>query len=164
MHYITLLTKCFWYSFASNYAFSKDQEQVLPISREDGLFLKQCNTIENLYENESCIIIGRCADFILNNKPNVIKIFVYSSNLQFKIDRKVKFENCSEEEARENINKIDKQRAEYYNPYTSRTWGDKSNYDLCIDTSVLGIEQSIDLIESYIKKFLKKKKNSAIQK
>ena len=146
----------FWYGFATNYVFSKQQGQVLPISREDGLFLKQCSTIENLYENENCVIIGRCADYILKNKANIIKIFIYSSDLQFKINRKIKFENYTEEQAREQIKKIDKERAEYYNHFTSRTWGDRSNYDLCIDTSVLGIEKSIDLIEVYIRKCLEK--------
>lgn len=148
----------FWYGFANNYVFSREKEQILPISREDGLFLKQSKTIENLYKNENCVIIGRCADFILKDKPNVIKIFVYSSNLQFKIDRKMEFENCSEEQAKDKINKIDKERADYYNHFTSQTWGDKSNYDLCIDTSVLGIEQTIKIIEDYVKNFLKLKK------
>ncbi len=75
----------FWYGFASNYVFANNN-QPLPISPEDSLFLKQCHTIENLYENENCIIIGRCADFILKDRPNVIKIFIYSSDLEFKIN------------------------------------------------------------------------------
>ncbi len=143
----------FWYGFATNYVFSKQQSEVLPISPEDSLFLKQSKIIEDLYNSESCVLIGRCADFILKDKPNVIKIFVYSSDLKFKIDRKVKFENCSEEEAKNNIIKTDKERADYYKHFTSQTWGDKSNYDICIDTSKLGVEKSVDLLENYIKAY-----------
>ncbi len=147
----------FWYGFATNYVFSKDRDNVLPISPEDSLFLKQCQTIENLYESESCIIVGRCADFILKNRPNVIKVFVYSSDMQFKIDRKVKYENCTEEEAKEKIKLIDKQRSDYYNHFTSQKWGDKENFDLCVDTSSLGVEEAINIIENYVKKYLDKK-------
>ena len=144
----------FWYGFASNYVF--EDEKLLPISPEDSLFLKQCNTIENLYATESCIIVGRCADFILKNKPNVIRIFVYASDAQFKIDRKVELENCTEKEALEKLKAIDKQRADYYKHFTSQNWGDKENYDLCLDTSKVGVEQSIDVIEKYVKDLLKK--------
>lgn len=145
----------FWYGFASNYVFNKD-EKLSPVSPEDSLFLKQCKTIENLYESENCIIIGRCADFILKDKPNVIKIFVYSSDMQFKIDRKVKFENCTEKDAIEKIKTIDKQRADYYNHFTSLNWGDKQNYDICLDTSRIGVEQSINIIENSVKSLKKK--------
>lgn len=145
-----------WYGFAGNYVFG-EKDRVSPVSPEDGLFLKQCKTIENIYKNENSIIIGRCADFILKDKPNVIKIFVYSSDLQFKIDRKVKFENYTDVEAKEQIKKTDKQRADYYNHYTSENWGDKGNYNLCLDTSVLGVENTIDIIENYVKKYLKVK-------
>lgn len=145
----------FWYGFATNYVFSKDK--TLPISPEDNLFLKQCSTIEDLYENENCIIIGRCADFILKNKPNVIKIFIYSQDTQFKVTRKMKLENCTEDEAKKRILEIDKQRSNYYNHFTSQIWGEKENYDLCVDTSDLGVNESINLIESYIKKYLNEK-------
>ncbi len=143
----------FWYGFATNYVFSNDQSKVLPVSPEDSLFLKQSKIIEDLYNSESCVLIGRCADYILKDKPNVIKIFVYSSDMQFKILRKVKFENYLEDEAKTKIIKTDKERADYYKHFTSQTWGDKYNYDICIDTSKLGIEKSVDLIEDYIKAF-----------
>ncbi len=146
----------FWYGFATNYVFADDKTQPSPISPEDGLFLKQCRTIEQLAESESCIIIGRCADFILKDRPNTVKVFVYASNLQFKIDRKVKFDNFSEEEAKQKIKQTDKERSEYYKHFTSRQWGDKSNYDICIDTSKLGVDKSIELLEDYIKKFVNK--------
>lgn len=143
----------FWYGFASNYVFNNDE--LLPISPEDSLFLKQCQIIENLYKNESCIIVGRCADFILKDKPNVVKVFIYSSDLQFKLDRKAKLENCEEKEIREKLERIDRERANYYNHFTSLVWGEKANYDICLDTSKIGVEQTIDILEDYVKGYLK---------
>lgn len=142
----------FWYGFASIYAFGKNH-QPLTMSPEDSLFLKQCNMIETLYDRESCVIIGRCADFILKNQPNVIKVFVYATDPQFKIDRKVQLEHCSVAEAKAKIKDVDKQRAEYYHHYTAQTWGDKANYDLCLDTSTLGVDGALDMIENYVKQY-----------
>ncbi len=147
----------FWYGFANNYVFSKDKNEILPISPEDSLFLKQCKTIEKLYADENCVIIGRCADFILKDKPNIIKIFIYSSDLNFKVQRKVLYDNLSVEEALEKIRTIDKERSDYYNHFTSKNWGDKANYNICIDTSSIGINETINIIENYIRKFLKGK-------
>lgn len=140
----------FWYSFATNYVFTKD-EDISPISAADNLFLKQSKVIEDLYEKENCIIIGRCSDYILNGKDNVIKVFVYSTNIDFKIHRKMQYENISRKDAIKKIQKIDKERSEYYKHFTTQNWGDKSNYDISIDTSKLGIEKTIDLLENYIK-------------
>lgn len=142
----------FWYSFATNYVFSNNKE-VLPISAEDNLFLKQAKVIEDLYNNgESSIIIGRCSDCILKDNKNVIKIFIYSSDMNFKINRKTKFENLNPGMAEKKIKQVDKQRAEYYKHFTNQTWGDRNNYDLCIDTSKLGVNQTIDILEDYIRK------------
>lgn len=141
----------FWYSFATNYAFSENGE-VSPISADDNLFLKQAKVIEDLYNTESCVIVGRCSDYILKDKPNVIKLFIYSSDIDFKINRKVKFENLNKNEAKAKIKQVDKQRAEYYKRFTTKKWGDKNNYEISIDTSKLGVEGSIDVLESYIRK------------
>lgn len=144
-----------WYSFATNYVFS-DNNEVLPISGVDNLFLKQAKVIEDLYNTgESCIIVGRCSDYILKDKKNVIKIFIYSSDMNFKINRKIKFENLDKETAQKKILQIDKERAEYYKHFTTQTWGDKDNYDLCIDTSTLGVASTIDILENYINSRIK---------
>ena len=141
----------FWYGFATNYVFSKNNE-VSPISADDNLFLKQAKVIEDLYNSgESSIIVGRCSDYILKDKENVIKVFIYSADMNFKINRKIKYENLSPVFAEKKIKQTDKQRAEYYKHFTSQTWGDKNNYDLCVDTSKLGVETTINILESYIK-------------
>lgn len=145
----------FWYSFATNYVFSKDSE-VSPISADDNLFLKQARVIEELYNNgENSIIIGRCSDYILKDKENVIKIFIYSSDMDFKVNRKAKFENINAKTAEKKIKQVDKQRAEYYKHFTTQNWGDRDNYDICIDTSKLGVMQTIDILENYINKRIK---------
>ena len=140
----------YWYGFATNYAFNKDGE-VTPISAEDNLFLKQAKVIEDLYNQESCVIIGRCSDFILKDKPNVMSVFIYASDMDFKLDRKKDLEKINVKEARKKIEKTDKQRAEYYKRFTSQTWGDKNNYEICIDTSKVGVDKTIDLLEGYVK-------------
>ena len=144
----------FWYSFATNYVF--DKKRVTPVSASDDLFLKQAKVIEELASLEDCVIIGRCSDYILKGKENVIRLFVYASDKSFKIERKKEFENLSEKEAMKKIEKIDKERSEYYEYYTSQKWGDKSNYELCIDTSIVGVEKTIDLLEQYIKNRINK--------
>lgn len=142
----------FWYSFATNYVFSKDSK-VSPISAEDNLFLKQAKVIEDIYNSgESSIMIGRCSDYILKDKKNIIKIFIYSSDMEFKVNRKVKFENLNASTAEKKIKQVDKQRAEYYKRFTTQNWGDRKNYDLCVDTAKIGVSQAIDLLEDYVDK------------
>jgi putative MATE family efflux protein len=145
----------FWYGFATNYVFSNNDE-VSPISADDNIFLKQAKVIEDLYDaKESAIIVGRCSDYILRDKVNVIKLFIYSSDMDFKINRKAQYENLNKTIAEKKIRQKDKERAEYYKHFTSQTWGDRDNYDLCIDTSKLGIDETIDVLENYISKRVK---------
>lgn len=141
----------FWYGFATNYVFSKNSKDVMPVSADDNLFLKQAKVIEELYENENCIIVGRCSDYILKDKPNVIKLFIYSTDMQFKINRKIKYGNLKPEDAEKIIKQTDKQRADYYKHFTSQTWGDKNNYEFVIDTSSVGVVETINILERYIK-------------
>lgn len=72
---------------------------MLPVSAVDNIFLKQAKLIEELYQKENCVIIGRCSDYILKEKDNVMKVFIYSTDDEFKINRKVKFEKLSKLEA-----------------------------------------------------------------
>ncbi len=100
-------------------------------------------------------IFSKCSDYILKDKPNVIKLFIYSSDMEFKINRKIKFENLDANTAKNKIKQVDKQRAEYYKHFTTQSWGDRDNYDLCIDTAKLGVVRSVDLLEEYIRKRIK---------
>lgn len=121
------------------------------LSNNERAFLKTAKVIEKLSENENCIIIGRCSNRILKERDYVLNVFVYSADMEFKKQRKMKLDNLSEKEVEKKIKKMDKERATYYNYHIGGTWGNKKEYDLCIDTSKVGVENTIELIETYYK-------------
>ena len=100
----------------------------------DNLFNYQAKIIRDLAKEESCVIIGRCADYVLKDYPNVLSVFIHAPK-----------------ELERFINKTDKHRAEYYKYHTGREWTDARNYDLCLDSSKLGYERCVDEIISYMK-------------
>ena len=142
----------FWYTFARSMYSSTDSILMMDeIPSNEKLFIEQAKVIEELSEKENCIIIGRCSNLILKNRPDVLNVFVYSSDIDFKINRKMKYDNFSDKnEALKAIQRIDNERAAYYN-YFSPTikWGDKEGYDLMIDTSKYGVEAAIKIIKEY---------------
>lgn len=144
----------FWYTFATSLYDSVDSIDPLnqQIPSNEKLFIEQSRVIENLADKEDCIIIGRCSNVILKNKQNVVNIFVYSSNLEFKIQRKLKYSEIkNRNEVEELIHKTDTEREKYYNYFTGKKWGDKEDYDLMIDTSKIGVDNTVELIKTYLK-------------
>ncbi len=122
----------------------------MPMS--DRIYIAQSDVIRDLASKESCIIVGRCADFILDENPDVFKIFI-TAPMKDKIARKRDvLPGKSDSEIEAHINKIDKKRAKYYTYYTDRTWGKASTYNLCIDSSVLGVDGTVDLIIDAVNK------------
>lgn len=117
---------------------------------DDNLFNYQAKVIRQLAETESCVIIGRCADFVLKDYKNVISVFVHA-NEQFSLKQAKERIGLSDKEVANYIEKTDKRRADYYNYYTGREWNDARNYDLCLDSSELGFEGCLEAIKSYIK-------------
>ena len=115
------------------------------MSNADELFVKEAELIKKVANKESCVIIGRCADFVLKDKKNVIKVFVYN-NMENKIKRAEKFYNIDKKKAEKEINKINKLRANHYKHYTDREWQNHENYDICINSDALGVEKSAELI------------------
>lgn len=115
------------------------------LNNSDELFIKEAELIKEVADKESCVIIGRCADFILKDRDNVFKVFVYSS-FEDKIKRVTNIYGLDEEKAKKEIKRIDKLRANHYKYYTERIWSDNSNYDICINSDALGVEKSADLI------------------
>lgn len=109
------------------------------------IFLAQFDTIRRIADEGPCVIVGRCADYVLKDHPNVINIFVKASATE-RIHRITKYYGVDPQKAEETIRKADKQRASYYNYYTTNTWGDVSNYHVCVDTGTFGIEGTVDLI------------------
>ena len=116
----------------------------------DNLFNYQAKILRELAEKESYVVIGRCADYILKDNPNVFKIFIHASS-EFCIEHEMEHLGVSEKEVIKEINKLDKYRKEYYYYHTGKKWESVKNYDLCIDTSKLGLEKSVKYIKEYMK-------------
>ncbi|MGN1358017.1 MAG: MATE family efflux transporter [Bacilli bacterium] len=118
-------------------------------SNDDKLFEAESKVITNLAKKESCVIVGRCADYVLRNQKDVVRIFLYS-DMDSKIKRVVKYYGLSKDNAEREINKINKQRAKHYNHFTNRVWRDLDNYDLAINVDKLGVEQTAEMIKNII--------------
>ncbi len=117
---------------------------------DDNLFNYQAKILHELSERESYVVIGRCADYILRDNPNVFKIFIHASN-EYCIKHEMDILGASEKEAIKNIKKLDKYRSDYYYYHTGKKWKDVKNYDLSLDTSKLGFEKCVKYIKEYIK-------------
>ena len=116
---------------------------------EENLFNYQAKIIRELAEKESCIIIGRAADYILRDRDDVLSVFVHAPH-DFLMEQAAKKHSMSEKELEKYIAKIDKERAEYYKLHTGREWTDARNYDLCLNSSKLGFERCVEEIISYM--------------
>lgn len=127
----------------------------MPISQK--VFLAQFDTIKKIASEGPCVIVGRCADYALSEFPNRISLFIHAKD-DAKLKRIMGKYNLTEAKARDMINKKDKQRQSYYNYYSSNKWGRADTYDLTIDSSVLGIEGTVNLIIQYVEDFEKRNK------
>ena len=115
-----------------------------PLSH-DALFKMQSDVIRQLAERESCIFVGRCADYILRENPRCVNVFLTADDAD-RIDRIRRRQGCTAGEARAMMERVDARRASYYNYYSSRTWGEAATYHLCVSTSPLGDEGTADFI------------------
>lgn len=114
-------------------------------------------TIKKLAESSSCVFIGRDTNQILKNEKNAIHFFIYAKDEEFKIRRKMERENLSYEQVKEKMHEVDRMRKKFYESLNKgHTWGIKEDYDFCIDSSVLGVEETINLIVEIVKKFQEK--------
>ena len=109
------------------------------------VFLAQFETIKKIAEKESCVIVGRCADYALSDNPDCINIFIHA-DLDVRIKNVSRNLNITENKARDIINKTDKQRASYYNYYTSKKWGDSKSDNLSLDAGKLGTDNCVEMI------------------
>ena len=114
------------------------------------IFLAQFDAIRRIASEGPCVIVGRCADYVLRDKPNAVSVFV-KADIRQRMERAVSLYGVDPAKAEETVRKADKQRASYYNYYATATWGDVNNYDLCVDTGKLGIEGTVELIEQYLR-------------
>ena len=130
----------------------KKNEQTLegPQTTDDLLYIATTKVIKNLYKKGSCVIVGRCGNYILKDKKDVLKIYLYSS-LDDKINRVTKYYNIDKNEAVRTINKVNKERKKHYKYYTNTILDDYNNYDLIFDVSKFGVEKTADIISNIIK-------------
>lgn len=117
---------------------------------DQNLFNFQAKIIKQLADKEPAVIVGRCADFILSGKRDVVKVFVYS-NMETAVKNVVDMYGVSEKEAQKIIERTDKERSEYYRHYTGRDWTNAKNYNICLDTSNMDYTKCIEIIKSYLK-------------
>lgn len=119
----------------------------------DTLFKIQSDVIRKLASEQSCLFVGRCADYILRENPFCVNVFITAS-IEERVKRLCATGQMTTQEAEELISRTDKKRAEYYNYYSYKTWGAASTYHLCVDSSVLGIDDTVLFIEEFVKKKL----------
>ena len=115
----------------------------------DNLFNYQAKVLKDLADKESFVVIGRCADFILKDKPNVIRVFVHAP-LEHCIDVLSGMTSGTRKELEQQILKKDKNRAAYYNYYTGHDWNDARNYDLCLNSEELSFEKCVEIVKAYL--------------
>ena len=121
---------------------------------QESLFQFQSDAIRKAAHEGSCVFVGRCADYILRDFGNTVNIFITAS-MQYRIEQIMNKQRLDEDAARAFIEKRESQRAEYYDYYTGKKWGHASSYDLCVDSSVLGLVDTEKIIAEFIRKKFK---------
>ena len=116
---------------------------------DESLFKFQSDAIRKAADQHSCVFVGRCADYILRDRPNMVNVFI-TADMPDRVKRLSELLGITEKEAEKRCIEGDEKRAEYYNYYSAKTWGAAESYDLCINSSVLGVEATVDFIENFI--------------
>lgn len=119
----------------------------LPLA--DKVFIVQSEIIKKVAAEGSCVIVGRCADYILKDEQNIIDVFIHS-DIENRIKRAVTYYDLLPEKAKEAIVKTDKRRASYYNYYTGLRWGDANNYEISLYSDKIGIENCVDILYKFV--------------
>ena len=115
----------------------------------ESLFKFQSEAIRKAASQSSCVFVGRCADYVLRDYPRCINIFI-SANMEDRVKRLSQKLNMTEEEAEKRAVSGDEKRASYYNYYSAKTWGEAATYDLCINSSVLGLKETTEFIQNFV--------------
>lgn len=121
------------------------------MSTADFLWHIQCSTILQLAEQGPCVIVGRNADYILKDRKDAFHAYIYA-DMDFRTDRIIRLYGESEKKPEVRLQEKDKRRALHYQHYTGRNWGEAANYDICINTTDIGVERAADVILSLIQK------------
>ena len=116
----------------------------------DNLFRFQSEVIRKLAAEENCIIMGRCADYVLESMEGLVRIFIYA-DMDFREKRTIEKEYYAAKDAKKNIKRIDRERRDYFRYYTGKEWESPDNYDLMINTAAVGINGAVETIKNYLK-------------
>lgn len=119
----------------------------MPINHK--VFLAQFDAIKKIADEGACVLVGRCADYALESYSNCVSVFIHA-DLDARIRRIARIYDLTDAKAKDMILKTDKKRASYYNYYTNKKWADAASYELCLDSSKLGIRGTADAILSYV--------------
>ena len=145
----------FLYSLATaNYAGYTTSIFNADISNSDNLFVIQSNVIREVAKKGNCVIVGRCGNQVLAEEPHVLKVYLHADK-EYRINRVMSNLSIGRKEAESLVKKTDKKRASYYNFFTSGTWGSASEYDVCLNASVVGLEGTADVIKMLAEKLVK---------
>lgn len=128
-----------------NYSFGARVPGINEMPINDKLFIIQSDIIKKAAAEGPCVIIGRCADYILREHENCLNVFVHASKEE-RVRRSVAKKDCEERKASDFVTKKDKQRANYYNFYSNKRWDDLQNYDITIDTSRFTVDEAVELL------------------
>lgn len=131
------------YNFGNGFSAMGD----LPVN--DKLYIIQHKMIKRIADEGPCVILGRCADYILKDRKNVINIFI-NADMEYRKAHAIEFHHIEKRRAEQIINKTDKNRANYYSFYSGQKWGQAQNYDLCINSGRMSQEDAVNLITTYV--------------
>lgn len=126
---------------------------------QESLFQFQSDAIRRAAESSSCVFVGRCADYVLRDKKNMVSVFI-TADWKERIAQIAERHQCNEAEAKKILKAQEDSRASYYNYYTGKTWGHSASYDLCINSSLLGLEQTAQYIADFVRKTLEKRERN----
>ena len=135
-----------------DYVESQDEKKTLNYvdNNNDLIFISEQKVVKKLAKNESCVIVGRCANYTLKNNKNVLKVFIYNGE-EGKVNRAIKYFGLNKKDALKTVKKINKDRLKYYKYYTNSNLNDMSNYDLCFNSDYMSVEDISDAIVNIVK-------------
>ena len=144
-------TNSFLYSLVMDtYSFGYSSSGFTDMPMNHKVFLAQFDAIKKLASEGPCVMVGRCADYVLKDNPNVVSVFVHADE-KFCLDRAMERNSMTEKEMKKYIEKTDKFRGDFYRYHTGHEWADARNYDLCLNSGKLGFQKCVEEIKAYIK-------------
>ena len=139
------MTGSLLFNIASSLSYANNVFSGNGVSLQDEIYFIQNKIIKDLANKGACVIVGRCADYILREREDVLNVFIHA-DMESKLDRAVTYFGITKDQAPALLKKKDKARSNHYKYYTDQDWGMASNYDLCLNSGILGIDGCVDVI------------------